>query len=65
MYKAIRIYSSCNWVRFFKPNDKDSNWLSSRSLLNIQAESEENKIGECFNRLVKWCDALRVVHMGM
>lgn len=36
--KAISIYSSCNWVRFLKPNDKDSNWLSSRSLMNIQPE---------------------------
>lgn len=50
MDKAITIYSSCNWVRFFRPNDKDSNWLSSRSLLNIQAESEEHKIMECINR---------------
>jgi hypothetical protein len=36
--KAISIYSSCNWVRFFNPNDKDSNWLSSRSLVRERGE---------------------------
>jgi hypothetical protein len=41
--KAILIYSSCNWVRFFRPIDKDSNKLSSRSLRNIHAERNVSK----------------------